>query len=184
MPRFSEFGTTWLGLLKQAIPALAGIVVLGDPSTSTVQTKAVASAAQRLGVKIEILQVKTPAELGAVFEAASAHKPDGLLMLSSPIMGIYAKRCADLAQKYRLRAISLFSDFVRAGGLMSYGPNVSDLYREVGVMAGKVLKGTKPANLPAERPTRFELLINLKTAKALNLEIPDTLLARADEVIE
>ncbi len=159
-------------------------MVLWDPSTSTVQTKAVATAAQRLGVKIEILQIKKPAELAAVFEAASAHKPDGLLMLSSPIMGIYAKHCADLAQKYRLPAISLFSDFARAGGLMSYGPNVSDLYREVGVMAGKVLNGTKPADLPTERPARFELLINLKTAKALKLDIPETVLARADEVIE
>ena len=181
---FPEFGTTWLGLLKQAIPALASIVVLWDPSTSTVQTKAVIAAAQRLGVKIEILQVKTPAELGAVFEAASAHKPDGLLMLSSPIMGIYAKQCADLALAHRLPAISLFSAFTRAGGLMSYGPDVSDLYREVGVMAGKVLKGTKPADLPTERPSRFEMLVNLQTAKALNLDIPDTLLVRANEVIE
>ena len=105
---FPEFGTTWLGLLKLAIPALASIVVLWDPSTSTVQTKAVIAAAQRLGVKIEILQVKTPAQLGAVFETASAHKPDGLLMLSSPIMGIYAKQCADLALAHRLPAISLF----------------------------------------------------------------------------
>ncbi|MGA8315405.1 MAG: ABC transporter substrate-binding protein [Bradyrhizobium sp.] len=181
---FPEFGTTWLGLLKQAIPALASIVVLWDPSTSTVQTKAVIAAAQRLGVKVEILQVKTPAELGAVFEAASAHKPDGLLMLSSPIMGIYAKQCADLALAHHLPAISLFSAFTRAGGLMSYGPDVSDLYREVGVMAGKVLKGTKPADLPTERPSRFEMLVNLKTAKALNLDIPDTLLVRASEVIE
>ena len=181
---FPEFGTTWLGLLKQVTPALASIVVLWDPSTSTVQTKAVATAAQRLGVKIEILQIKKPTELSAVFEAASAHKPDGLLMLSSPIMSIYAKQCADLALARRLPAISLFSAFTRAGGLMSYGPDLSDLYREVGVMAGKVLKGTKPADLPAERPSRFELLINLKTAKALNLDIPDMLLARADEVIE
>jgi putative ABC transport system substrate-binding protein len=126
----------------------------------------------------------SPAQLGTAFDAASAHKPDGLLMLSSPIMSIYAKQCADLALAHRLPAISPFSDFTRAGELMSYGPDVSDLYREVGVMAGKVLKGTKPADLPAERPSRFEMLVNLKTAKALNLDIPDTLLARADEVIE
>jgi len=181
---FPEFGTAWFGLLKQAIPTLASVVVIWDPSTSTEQTKAVAAAAQRLGTKIEILQVKSPAELGAVFEAASARKPDGLLMLSSPITGIYAEQCAELAQKYRLPGISLFSEFARAGGLISYGPNVSDIYREVGVMAGKILKGTKPADLPVERPSRFELLINLKTAKSLNLDISNTLLARADEIIE
>ena len=99
-------------------------------------------------------------------------------------MGIYAKQCADLALAHRPPAISLFSAFTRAGGLMSYGPDVSDLYRKVGVMAGKVLKGTKPADLPTERPSRFEMLVNLKTAKALSLDIPDTLLARADDVIE
>jgi putative ABC transport system substrate-binding protein len=78
----------------------------------------------------------------------------------------------------------MFETFARSGGLMSYGPNLSDIYREIGVLAGKVLKGTKPADLPVERPSRFELLVNLKTAKALNLDIPNAVLARADEVIE
>jgi putative tryptophan/tyrosine transport system substrate-binding protein len=181
---FPEFGTTWLELLKGAIPSLASIIVLWDPSTSTVQTKAVAAAAQRLGVKIEILQVKTPAEIGGVFEIASAHKPDGVLLLSSPMMSIHSKQFADLALTHRLPAISMFETFARSGGLMSYGPNLNDLYRETGVLAGKVLKGTKPADLPVERPSRFELLVNLKTAKALNLDIPNAVLARADEVIE
>ena len=111
---FPEFGTTWLGLLKEAIPGLASIVVLWDPSTSTVQTKAVTAAAQRLGVNIEIMEIKTPAELDAVFDATSARRPDGLLLLSSPIMSIYSKQMADLTLKHRLPAISLFSNFAKS----------------------------------------------------------------------
>jgi putative tryptophan/tyrosine transport system substrate-binding protein len=181
---FPEFSTTWLELLKQAIPSLSSIAVLWDPSTSMVQTKAVAAAAQRVGIKIEIVEVGAPAQISAAFEAASAQKPDGVLLLSSPIMSIYSKQFAALALAHRLPGISLFSSFGRAGGLMSYGPNLFDIYREVGVMTGKVLKGAKPADLPVERPSRFELIVNLKTAKSLNLEIPNTVLARADEVIE
>jgi putative ABC transport system substrate-binding protein len=99
-------------------------------------------------------------------------------------VSINSKQLAELALEHRLPAISMFSSFVRAGGLISYGPNVDDIYREMGAMAAKILRGTKPADLPAERPTRFELFINLKTAKTLGLTIPGMLLARADEVIE
>jgi putative tryptophan/tyrosine transport system substrate-binding protein len=182
---YPDFSTTWLELLKGALPDLANIAVLWDPTTaSLVQTKAIAAAAQRLNVKIEVIGVKAPAELDAAFETVSARHPDGLLILSSPFFSIYSKQIAELALKHRLPAISMFSTFARAGGLMAYGPNIDALYREAGVMAGKVLKGTKPADLPAERPARFELIVNLKAAKALNLTIPNLVLARADEVIE
>ena len=113
-----------------------------------------------------------------------ARRPDGLFVLSSPIASIYAKQFAELALKHRLPAISLFTSFAKAGGLISYGPTLEDLYREIGVIAGKVLKGAKPADLPAERPTRFELVVNLQTATTLNLSIPTSILLRADEVIE
>ena len=116
--------------------------------------------------------------------SASARRPDGLLILSSPLFSIYSKQMAELALKHRLPAISFTSSFARSGGLISYGPNIEALYRETGVMAGKVLKGIKPADLPAQRPTRFELVVNLKTAKALNMTIPNSVLPRADEVIE
>ena len=105
-------------------------------------------------------------------------------MLTAPLMSIYSKQIAELTLKYRLPAISMFSSFARAGGLMAYGPNLEDLYREVGVTTGKILKGTKAADLPAELPARFELVVNLKAAKALDLNIPNLVLARADEVIE
>jgi putative ABC transport system substrate-binding protein len=181
---FPDFSAKWLELLKEAVPDCAHIVVLWDPATTTVQTKAIAVVAQQVHVDIEVLEIKGSAELDAVFETVNARHPDGLLILSSPVVSIYSKRFAELALKYRMPAISLFSNFARNGGLISYGPKLDDLYRETGAMAGKVLKGTKPADLPAERPTRFELIVNMQTAKALNLTMPTSILLRADEVIE
>jgi putative ABC transport system substrate-binding protein len=171
-------------LLKEAVPNCAHIVVLWDPTTTTVQTKAITVAAQQVHVSSEVVEIKGAAELDAVFEIVNAHRPDGLLILSSPLVSIYSKRLAELALKYRMPAISLFSNFARTGGLLSYGPDLNDLYREAGAMAGKILKGTNPAILPAERPTRFEMIVNLQTAKALNLTMPTSILLRADEVIE
>jgi putative ABC transport system substrate-binding protein len=181
---FPDFSAKWLELLKEAVPNCAHIVVLWDPTTTTVQTKAITVAAQQVHVSSEVVEIKGAAELDAVFEIVNAHRPDGLLILSSPLVSIYSKRLAELALKYRMPAISLFSNFARTGGLLSYGPNLNDLYREAGAMAGKVLKGTNPAILPAERPTRFEMIVNLQTAKALNLTMPTSILLRADEVIE
>jgi putative tryptophan/tyrosine transport system substrate-binding protein len=102
----------------------------------------------------------------------------------TPLFSIYTKQIAELTLKYHLPAISYFASFARAGGLITYGINDEDMFREIGVMAGKILKGTKPADLPAERPSHFELVVNLKTAKAFNLTIPISLQLRADEVIE
>ena len=181
---FPDFSAKWLELLKEAVPNCAHIVVLWDPTTTTVQTKAIAVAAQQVHVSSEVVEIKGAAELDAVFETVNAHRPDGLLILSSPLVSIYSKRLAELALKYRMPAISLFSNFARTGGLLSYGPDLNDLYREAGAMAGKILKGTNPAILPAERPTRFEMIVNLQTAKGLNLTMPTSILLRADEVIE
>jgi putative ABC transport system substrate-binding protein len=181
---FPDFSAKWLELLKEAVPKCAHIVVLWDPTTTTVQTKAIAVAAQQVHVSSEVLEIKETTELDAVFATVNERHPDGLVILSSPLVSINSKRLAELALKYRMPAISLFSNFARTGGLMSYGPNLNDLYREAGAMAGKVLKGTNPAILPAERPTRFELIVNLQTAKALNLTMPTSILLRADEVIE
>lgn len=181
---FPDFSTKWLQLLKEIVPGIANLVVFWDPSTPPVQQKAVASAAQSVNVKTEVLELRSPSDFEAVFAAASARRPDGLLLLSSPLVSINSKQLAELTLQYRLPAISLFANFARAGGLLSYGPNLDEFYRETGIMAAKVLKGTKPADLPAERPTRFELIVNAKTAKSLGLAIPPTLLATADEVIE
>ena len=148
------------------------------------QHNAVLAAAQRLNITTDVTEVKTSAEFDAVFETASERRPDGLLMLTAPLFSIYSKHIAELTLKHRSPAISMFSSFARAGGLMAYGPNLEELYREVGVMTGKILKGKRPADLPAERPARFELVVNLKTAKALDLNVSNLVLARADEVIE
>jgi hypothetical protein len=155
-----------IALLIRATGGDAALIapVLNELS-ATIQTKAVAAAAQLVNVKTEVLEFKSPFEFEAVFDAASARRPDGLLLLSSPLVSVYSKQLAELALKHRLPAISLFSSFARAGGLISYGPDLDEVFREAGVMAAKVLKGTKAADLPAERPTRFELVVNLKTAK-------------------
>jgi putative ABC transport system substrate-binding protein len=106
------------------------------------------------------------------------------MILSSPFIGANTKLMADLTLRHALPAVTLFSEFARNGGLMSYGPNILDIYRSVGGIAAKVLQGSKPSDLPVELPTKFELVVNLKTARFLKLEIPATLLAGADEVIE
>jgi putative ABC transport system substrate-binding protein len=177
---FPNFGRVWLQFLKEAVPGLSKLIVFWDPSTSTVQTRAVAAAAENVGVKMEILQVDSPSALEGLFETASARRPDALLLLSSPTMSIFSKQIAGLTIKHRLPAISLFANFARSGGLMAYGPDLDELYRKTGMLIGRILKGALPADIPAERPDRFELVLNVTTAKELGL----TLLARADEVIE
>jgi putative tryptophan/tyrosine transport system substrate-binding protein len=181
---FPDFSTKWLQLLKEIVPGIAKLAVLWDPSTPPVQQKAIAAAAQSVNVKTEVLELKSPSDFEAVFDAVSARRPDGLVLLSSPLVSINSKQLAELALQHRLPAISLFANFARSGGLVSYGPDLDEFYRETGIMAAKILKGTKPADLPAERPTRFELIVNAKTAKSLGLAMPPTLLATADEVIE
>ncbi|WP_050426602.1 ABC transporter substrate-binding protein [Bradyrhizobium tropiciagri] len=181
---FPDFASKWLELLREIVPGLSRLAVLWDPATPTVQARAVTAAAQDLNLKTVIVELKPPSEFAEAFDAVSAQRPDGLLLLSSPVVSVNSPKLAELALQHRLPAISLFSSFARAGGLISYGPNLDDIYRETGIMAAKVLKGTKPADLPAERPTRFELLINASTAKSLGLKISDTFQVRADEVIE
>ena len=181
---FPDFSTKWLQLLKEIVPGITKLAVLWDPSTPSVQQKAIAAAAQSVNVKTEVLELKSPSDFQTVFDAVTARRPDGLILLSSPLVSINSKQLAELALQHRLPAISLFANFARSGGLVSYGPDLDEFYRETGIMAAKILKGTKPADLPAERPTRFELIVNAKTAKSLGLAIPPTILATADEVIE
>src|SRR5580704_6433188 len=163
---FPEFTTKWLELLKETIPRLSRVAVLWDPSTGLMQKKAVEGAAELLNVTLEILEVQRSSDFDDAFASASRRKPDALLLLSSPVFGSNVQKVAELAALHKLPAVSLFPDFARAGGLMSYGPNLLGAYRQAGVMIGKVLQGAKPADLPIERPTQFELVVNSKTAKA------------------
>ena len=127
---------------------------------------------------------KNSADLDGAFEAAKNWRADGLIVLSNPLTLAYRSRIGTLAVQAGLPTMYLYRPHVRAGGLISYGPDLPDMFRRCGVYVGRILGGTKPADLPIERPSRFELIVNLKTAKALGITIPETILVRADEVIE
>ena len=181
---FPEFSKKWLELLKEAVGALSNVGILRDPGTGLTQLTAVQAAAALFNVRLDIMEVRGVTDLDNAFLEASKRNVGAVIMLGSPIFGTNPKRIASLALRYRLPAITVFPEFAREGGLMAYGPNLLDAFRETGGMAAKVLKGAKPAELPVQLPTKFELVINLKAAKALGLILPPALLARADEVIE
>jgi putative ABC transport system substrate-binding protein len=181
---FPEFGMKWLELLKEAIPALSSAVILWDPATGPVQLDAVQAAGRLLNVKLEVVEVRAIAELTRAFETADERRPHAILILSSPIFGTNPKFIAELTLAHHIPTATLFSEIARAGGLMAYGPNLLGTFRQTGTMVGKILQGSLPADLPVERPTTFEMVINLKTAKALGLTMPQSILLRADEVIE
>ncbi len=181
---FPDFTTKWLELLKETIPQLTMVAVLWDPATGTMQKTAIEHAAKSLDLKLDILEVRIPADFGGAFVAAKERRAGAVLMLSSPLFGSSVRPAAELALHEHLPAVTLFPDFARAGGLMAYGPNLLDMYRQSGIIIGKVLQGKKPADLPIERPTQFELVVNLRTAKALGITIPTSILLLANEVIE
>jgi putative ABC transport system substrate-binding protein len=181
---FPEFRTKLLELLKEAVPSLSKFAILWDPNSGPAQLKSVEDAAEGMKLKMEKLEVRNAAEMNQAFDAAKRADVDAVMILSSPFIGANAKLAADLTLRYELPAVSLFSEFARNGGLMSYGPNILDIYRRVGSIAAKVLQGSKPADLPVELPTNFELIVNLKTAQAIRVTIPTSVLLRADEVIE
>jgi putative ABC transport system substrate-binding protein len=181
---FPEFRLKLLQLLQEAIPNLTTIAVLWDPAIGPSQIQSIEAGAQQLQLKLVSLEVESAESLDAVIATAHQRRVDALLMLSSPMLGPSVTRIAELTLRHQLPSVTLFPEFARAGGLIAYGPNLLDSYRQVGMMVAKVLQGTRPADLPAERPTKFELVVNLATAKALNLPIPASILLRADEVIE
>jgi putative tryptophan/tyrosine transport system substrate-binding protein len=181
---FEEVAAKWLELLKDAVPKLSRVAVLWDASTGLQQKQCVERASGPLKVSLEILEVRSPSDYDEAFHLASLRSADAVLMLTSPLSYVMIPKVAQLSIGNRLPAFFWAAEFARAGGLMAYGPNLRDTFRQVGVMTGKVLQGIKPADLPIERPTKFNLLINLKTAKALGLTMPDKLLAFADELIE
>jgi putative ABC transport system substrate-binding protein len=181
---FPDFGKKWLEVLKETIPQVSTIAVLWDPMTTKTQLTGIQAAAGILNLKLEVLEVRSRADLEAALPSASRRAAGAVLMLPSPLIGANTNLLAELALTQRLPAITLFSDFARNGGLMAYGPNLLAQYRLAGVMAAKILHGTKPAVLPIESPTRFEFVLNLKTAGQLGLTVPPLVLLRADEVIE
>jgi putative tryptophan/tyrosine transport system substrate-binding protein len=175
-----------LELLKEAVPGTVrvGFIVHPDDPTGADELKQVPIVSGALGLTLRVFEVRAPAEFEAAFAASVRENMQGLCVNSSPLFVSHRTELAALAARARLPAVYAFRDFAAAGGLMSYGASLSDLYRRKAALIDKILKGASPADLPIERPITFELLINLKTARALGLNIPPALLARVDEVIE
>ena len=183
---FPDFSGKWLQLLQEAMPGLSRVAVVWDPTTGPVQVKAAEAAAASRNLVLQIIEVHEPSGLEEAFASAEHEHAQGVMILSAPLFSavVSAAKVAELAASHRLPAISLFPEFAQLGGLMGYGPRITDNYHQAGALVARILHGERPADLPIERPTRFYLVINLKTAKALSVDIPSTLLTRADEVIE
>jgi len=177
-----------LQLSKEALPTLARVSVMWDVSRPTDAgppiTARMAAAAHVLGLRLNDVDVNDAGDYAAAFAAAKRGKTEAVYLVEGPRAVANRAIIAELGLKHRLPIISQFSRIVDAGGLMSYGPDLSDLFRRAAAYVDKILKGAKPADLPVEQPTKFELVINLKTAKALGLVIPPSLMLRADRVIE
>ena len=180
-----ELGTKRLELLKEIVPNLSTIAVLSNTKNpqSKIEMKEMQIAAQAMGIQLHPAEISTEDGLEDAF-AVMNKAAQAVIVLTDPILFSQRKRTVDLANKYKLPAVYFFQGFVEEGGLMSYGPSDADLFRRAAGYVDRILKGTKPGELPVEQPTKFDLYINLKTAKALGLTIPATLLATADEVIE
>ena len=175
----------WLELIREAVPGTQRIAVLRDTSTGPWQLAAIKAAAEKLKIDLQLLEIRSPEELNHALEVVVKNGSQALVQLSSPLFDApSAARTADLTAKYRLPAISMFRRFPDAGGLMSYGPSQLEYYKRLAIYIDKILMGAKPAELPIEQPTKFELVINAKSAKALGITIPKDMLLRADEVIQ
>jgi ABC-type uncharacterized transport system substrate-binding protein len=188
-----ELGAKRLELLKEVVPRVRRVAVLWKPASSErvsdnfrfwssdwIEMRA---AAQVLGMTLQSAEIRGPEDFDSAFSTMIRERADALIAFSDPLILFNGRRIADLAAKNRLPAVYASREFVEAGGLMAYGPSISDMFRRAASYVGKILKGAKPADLPMEQPTKFELVINLKAARALGLVIPQSLLIRADQVI-
>jgi len=175
--------------LKQAVPGVSRVAVLWQPGgqgegTNKDMLKGADVAARALGVRLQFVEARGPEDFDRAFSEMTRARAGALTVLPSAMLFIERRRLVDLAAKSRLPAVYTWREFVDAGGLMSYGPDLADSFRRSATYVDRILKGAKPADLPVEQPTKFELVLNLKTAKSLGLTLPPSLLARADQVIE
>ena len=175
-----------LALLKEAVPRISRVTYLWNPVPPGAEASknALESAARNLGVAFQPVEVRGHAELEGAFAAMVRERANGIVVAQDPVTFGSRSQVAVLAARNRLPAVYGVREFAEAGGLMSYGPNIADQFRRAAMYVDKILKGAKPGDLPIEQPTKFELVINLKTAKALGLTLPPSLLQRADQVIE
>jgi putative ABC transport system substrate-binding protein len=182
----TELGSKQLGLLHELVPAAARVGLLVNPKSPTPERamRDVTAAASAIGIQVDVVQASDSREIESVFGTLVHNKADALLVVSDAFFVSRRLQLAILAARHALPAVYNVREYAEAGGLMSYGTNVRDAYRQIGVYVGRILKGAKPADLPVVQSSKFELVINLPTARALGIEVPPDLLARADEVIE
>lgn len=188
---FTSFEDTmaakWLELLSEIVPRLTRVAIFRNPAASSASTYILSRlehGAQSLGVKLMIFDVRNASEIDRAFELIGRESPDGLIAMPDAIFTANREKIVALAALHRLPAVYYYRYYASSGGLISYGPSVADFYKRAASYVDRILKGAKPANLPVQQPTKFELVVNLKTAKALGLAVPAGLLLRADEVIE
>ena len=181
-----ELGAKRIALLEEAFPGVSRVAVIANPANPAhaVALKEMQTAAARSRISLNLYDVRTPDDFTAVFAAMAKHPPGALVTVSDPLTYRERARIVDFATKQRLPAIYEWREFTEIGGLMAYGGNLTDLFRHAAVYVDKILRGAKPAQLPVEQVTKFELVINARTAKALGISFPPALLMRADQIIE
>ena len=179
----AELNAKRLELLNAVVPTALRVAALWDPATGTFHLPALHAAAAQLGVALNVREVRRAEDLGDAFESARAWHAEALNTLASPLLDALRKPIIDQAARNRLPAIYQWAESAREGGLMAYGPTQAEVVREMCIQVDRILKGAKPGDLPVEQPTKFELVINLRTAKTLGLTIPQSVLLRADELI-
>src|SRR5690242_1572798 len=179
-----ELSAKRLQVLKSVFPTITRVATLTDPTTGTAQVLLTSNAAQFLNVDLQVLQVRGREDLSAAFDAAKVRRAEALNVFSSPLLSSLSGEIIELAAEYKMPAIYQWREHVEAGGLISYGPNLGEMWRQCAVMVAKVLAGAKPGDMPVEQPSTIELVVNHKTAKALGLELPLPLIIRADDLIE
>jgi len=181
-----RFAGKWVELLREAVPGVSHVAAMlssSNPANVTYR-KEIQQSAKVLGVKLELFSVSDREQLDAVFKAIIASRATAVIVAAAPLFSVHLPQLVEFAARNRLPAMYSFREYVEAGGLMAYGPSLTDSWQRAAIYVDKILKGAKPADLPVEQPTKFELVINMKTAKALGLTIPPSLLLRADQVIE
>jgi ABC-type uncharacterized transport system substrate-binding protein len=182
----SDIGAKRLGLLRELVPEAARIGFLSSPAFPTAETQLndVEEGARTLGIEIEVFRASTAPEIDSAFNMMAQRRPAALIVAADPFFDTRRVQLVVLTARHAVPAIYHLREYAAAGGLISYGIDLADVYRQVGSYTGKILEGAKPAELPVVQPTRFELAINLQTVKALGLTVPQSLIAAADEVIE
>jgi putative tryptophan/tyrosine transport system substrate-binding protein len=186
---FSELVAKWLEVLRQAVPGVRRVALLLKPDAlpdpaKTERLKAADVAARALGMRLQVVEARGPEDFDRAFSDMIQARAEALVVWATPVFNLGRGRLVQLAAMNRLPAVYSYRTYVDVGGLMSYGPDRPEMFRRAATYVDKILKGARPANLPIEQPTKFELVINLKTAKTLGLTVPPSVLARADEVIQ